>query len=418
MTKFLTYSIVWGADKKFCGRDRESRIFCCVPCAMFRDSWDRILSILKREGQQSEVVVHFGTNDVGKKSVEVLKGNKVPTCPTSLHASLRRAQHPRKPSSSAAFPISGRPTLNKCGVTAQLQHALTSTYSELNFRKDEALIEEDEDPPMAPGPGGRSATAKTGAHEQESKLKIGNRPNRQICFLCLVTSALIVTVIGLSIHVSQIHQSKITSDRNYHDLISTLESKMDLSQRNSLNNFSALNSNLSVLKRMHTELLHQFTEMETKFRSVKETKAQICEFLISRRGQTCPQTWLRNKDRCYFMSTFGKSFDGAREHCSNFESRLLEINSNEEKDFVSISIGYADRTYWIGKCREGNVASYLLYQKLYGQSTCSKCNSDLWSYHCKSKYRFICEKSAHLSPDIPEEIRVLCQHPVGPTSIN
>ncbi|XP_059814472.1 uncharacterized protein LOC132386209 [Hypanus sabinus] len=123
---------------------------------------------------------------------------------------------------------------------------LNSTYSMLNFRKKKPRIDEDEDPPISSGPGGLSTSAPTAAVEQESKVKIGNRPYRLICLLCLVTSALIVTVASLSIYVSQVRQSKITSDRNYNELNSTLQSKL-----------SALNSNLSVLR-------HQFTEMETK----------------------------------------------------------------------------------------------------------------------------------------------------------
>ncbi|XP_072890927.1 uncharacterized protein [Hemitrygon akajei] len=55
--------------------------------------------------------------------------------------------------------------------------------------------------------------------------------------------------------------------------------------------------------RIHvSQIRHQFTEMETKYRSVNETKAQICELLTSRREQACSQGWVRNQDRCYFIS--------------------------------------------------------------------------------------------------------------------
>ncbi|XP_072131752.1 uncharacterized protein [Mobula birostris] len=39
---------------------------------------------------------------------------------------------------------------------------LNCTYSELNFRKEEPCIDEDEDPPIASGPGGLPTTAQTG----------------------------------------------------------------------------------------------------------------------------------------------------------------------------------------------------------------------------------------------------------------
>ncbi|XP_059818059.1 uncharacterized protein LOC132389591 [Hypanus sabinus] len=124
---------------------------------------------------------------------------------------------------------------------------LISTYAELNFSKAEPLIAEFEDHRNVSHPGEQTITAPTAAQERKSKVKIGNRPYRLICRLCLI-----VIVVGLSIHVSQIRQSKVTSDRNYHDLNSTLQSKL-----------SALNANLSVIERMQSDLHHHFTEMET-----------------------------------------------------------------------------------------------------------------------------------------------------------
>ncbi|XP_072891438.1 uncharacterized protein [Hemitrygon akajei] len=249
---------------------------------------------------------------------------------------------------------------------------LNSTYSELNFRNEEPRIAEDEDPPISSGPDGLSTTAQTGAQKQAPKQNTGNRSCRKNCLLCLVTFGLVGIVAGLSIYG------------------------------------------------MHSDLRHQFTELETKYRSVNETKARICELLTSRREQTCPQNWNENENRCYFISTFEKPYDGAREHCSNFDARLLEINSNQEEDFVSISIGHRIGTYWIGKCRNGNVVSNLLYKMFNRPPTCSKCYSSGWSYtySCNMKHRFICEKATHLYPDIPEEIQDLCQQPVGPASVN
>ncbi|XP_072131755.1 uncharacterized protein [Mobula birostris] len=334
---------------------------------------------------------------------------------------------------------------------------LTSTCSELNFRKEEPRIDEDEDPPIPSGPAGLPTTAQTGPHKQESNENIGNRPYRKICLLCLVTSILVAIVAGLSIHVSQTRQSLISCDRNYRrlwdqhhemnrtqhqyqqqvrQLNSTLQSRTSensrlyLSQRNCLknlsvlsnnlsnleNNFTVLNSELSELNQTHTDLHHECNQLETKYRTISENKAQICQYLNRRREQTCPPDWTETEGRCYFISTSVKSYDGAREHCSKFDARLLEINSNMEKTFVSNDVSRYT-AYWIGKCANGNVASYLLYKVKYGWATCSKCDSYAWSYDCQKEYRFICEKSEYLYPDIPEEVQGLCQQPVGPTSI-
>ncbi|XP_072891045.1 uncharacterized protein [Hemitrygon akajei] len=195
---------------------------------------------------------------------------------------------------------------------------LNSTYSELNFRKVEPRIDQDEDPPIASGPGGLSTTAQAAEQEQESKVKIGNRPYCLICLLCLVTSAFIVIVAGLSIHVSQIRQSKETCHRNYNELNSTLQSKL-----------SALNSNLFDLRH------------------------QICELLTRSREQSCSKDWVSNKDRCYYVSTSETSFPGAKQECSNRDSRLLEINSSDEAHFVSHNLLDNNLVYWTEKCENG-----------------------------------------------------------------
>ncbi|XP_059814977.1 C-type lectin domain family 9 member A-like [Hypanus sabinus] len=264
---------------------------------------------------------------------------------------------------------------------------LPSIYSVLNLPNDKLHIDDCEDPPTASGPAELPVTAQAAAHELEPKQNIGNMRYRQICLLCLVAAALIVIVVGLSIHVSQIRQSKETCHRNYHELNSTLQSKL-----------SALKFNLSVFKQVHSDLHHQF-----------------CKFLTSRRETTCPQEWTKNEDHCYFISTFGTSYDGARQNCSELDSRLLEINSNKEKIFVSNAVErYV--TYWIGKCSDKNVSSDLMYELNFEKPTCSKCGSS-YRYSCNGNYRFICEKTAYLYPDIPEDVQGLCQLPFGPTSI-
>ncbi|XP_072891389.1 uncharacterized protein [Hemitrygon akajei] len=89
---------------------------------------------------------------------------------------------------------------------------LISTYSELNFRRDDPLIDEEDNAHITSGPGGMPTTAQTAAQERKSKVKIGNRRYRLICLLCLVTSALIVIVVGLSIH-SEWNGLRVGSDR-------------------------------------------------------------------------------------------------------------------------------------------------------------------------------------------------------------
>ncbi|XP_072891411.1 C-type lectin domain family 4 member E-like [Hemitrygon akajei] len=156
--------------------------------------------------------------------------------------------------------------------------------------------------------------------------------------------------------------------------------------------------------------------METKYRSVNEIKAQICELLTSRREQPCSKYWFRNKDRCYYASTFEASFRKAVHECSNRYSRLLRINSWDEARFIFRSPIPRNITYWVGKCDSRNGGFDLLYMVPSGRSSCSECKPNRRGEHCIfHQHHFICEKSAPYSPDIPEKIQVLCQQPGEPT---
>ncbi|XP_072131691.1 uncharacterized protein [Mobula birostris] len=269
----------------------------------------------------------------------------------------------------------------------------SSTYSVLNFRKEEDLVHEYDDPPIASGPAEPSVTPQAGAPEQESKKNIGSRSCRKVCLLCLVMSILIAIVAGLSIYVSQIRQSQTTLDRNCHELNSTLQSTM---------------SEIS-------DLRHQFTQMETKYKLVNDSMAQICELLTSRREQTCFQDWIRKADRCYFISTLKTSYIEAKEHCSNFDARLLEINSKAEENIVFNALSHHYGAYRCGKCEDGEETSSLIYKYSTGRSVCVNCDSDGWRNYCNHQHRFICKKCTHSCTDIPERIQGLCQQSVGHT---
>ncbi|XP_059815156.1 killer cell lectin-like receptor subfamily B member 1B allele B [Hypanus sabinus] len=163
---------------------------------------------------------------------------------------------------------------------------------------------------------------------------------------------------------------------------------------------------------MQSDLRHQFTEMETKYRSVNETKAQICELLTSRREQTCSKNWVTNKDRCYYVSTFETSYQNAIQECSNRHSSLLGINSSDEASFVSHNLLDNYLVYWIEKCENGNEYWNLLYKVPSGTPDCGDCKRDGGRFDCYRDQRFICEKSAPLFPDIPGKIQGLCQKPL------
>ncbi|XP_059815858.1 B-cell differentiation antigen CD72-like [Hypanus sabinus] len=313
-----------------------------------------------------------------------------------------------------------------------------------------------------------SQSPSRAAHEQEPR----HRPCCKICLLCLVTSVFVAIVAGLSIHVLQIRQSLLASDQKYlrlweqhqemnrtqcqcpvqiHEPNSTLESMtsensgLDLSQSTCLKNVSVPSNNVSILEhtlfilernisilenklfvlesnlsvmstdlsdqhQMQTDLRHNFSHLELKCRTLNETKAKICQLLSSRKEKTCSKDWIGIESLCYFISTFESSYEGAKKLCSIAESKLLEINTNEEEKFVSNAVLGEDSSYWIGTCKAGKVASNVVYKVTSGKFECSECKSS-WLGSCTNdQHRFICEKPASLFPDIPEKIRVLCRN--------
>ncbi|XP_059817396.1 C-type lectin domain family 2 member B-like [Hypanus sabinus] len=136
---------------------------------------------------------------------------------------------------------------------------------------------------------------------------------------------------------------------------------------------------------------------------------------LSIHEKACSQDWIGNAGLCYFISTFESSYELAKQLCSIPESKLLEISSNEEEDFVDSAVRGEDSSYWIGTCKTGKVASNVVYKVNSGKFECGECKSG-WIGSCKNdQHRFICEKPAALCPDIPEKIRDLCQNPVERT---
>ncbi|XP_072891706.1 early activation antigen CD69-like [Hemitrygon akajei] len=177
-----------------------------------------------------------------------------------------------------------------------------------------------------------------------------------------------------------------------HNLNSTVESKMSDNSRLNFIDCSCL-QNLSLLK---------------------SSLGEICQFLTSSRERNCSKAWEKYGDRCYFFSTFKTSYDGARQQCSDFDSRLLEISSKDEASFVLDALSSRNGARWVGKCENGKVASGTVYEVYSDMSACSNCNSSGGGSPCSRDRRFICEKSAPLFPDIPLKIQDLCLQLVEP----
>uniref|UniRef100_A0A3B3SHZ5 SGNH hydrolase-type esterase domain-containing protein n=1 Tax=Paramormyrops kingsleyae TaxID=1676925 RepID=A0A3B3SHZ5_9TELE len=66
-------SIIRGIDSYVCTRDRGSRTVSCLPGAQVEDLPNRVDRLLAPAGVDSVVMVHVGTNNIGKEVVEKLR---------------------------------------------------------------------------------------------------------------------------------------------------------------------------------------------------------------------------------------------------------------------------------------------------------------------------------------------------------
>uniref|UniRef100_A0A3B3SWT8 SGNH hydrolase-type esterase domain-containing protein n=1 Tax=Paramormyrops kingsleyae TaxID=1676925 RepID=A0A3B3SWT8_9TELE len=66
-------SVIRGVDSYVCTRDRGSRMVSCLPGAQVGDLLNRVDRLLAPPGVDPVVVVHVGTNDIGKGRKAVLQ---------------------------------------------------------------------------------------------------------------------------------------------------------------------------------------------------------------------------------------------------------------------------------------------------------------------------------------------------------
>ncbi|XP_039342078.1 natural killer cells antigen CD94-like [Mauremys reevesii] len=114
----------------------------------------------------------------------------------------------------------------------------------------------------------------------------------------------------------------------------------------------------------------------------------------------CPEHWFQHGKKCYLFSTEYKSWLESQEACSSHGSRLLQIESKQELDFINPLA----TSHWIGLLRDktdrlwmwGNGTAFSTDQfavkKGYVDGDCAVVRGrEFFSDDCKDTKRYICQ---------------------------
>ncbi|XP_063442527.1 perlucin-like protein [Mytilus trossulus] len=125
----------------------------------------------------------------------------------------------------------------------------------------------------------------------------------------------------------------------------------------------------------------------------------------------CPNRWLKYENKCYYFSDEEKTWDQARLTCEYNRSKLVEVGSSCENDFVKMTAAVYDKSYWLDGSDRQSEGSWMWVSSLtkfafadwyatepsnHAGENCFRITMHLdfqWGDAlCSAQLRFICEK--------------------------
>ncbi|XP_046725127.1 asialoglycoprotein receptor 1 isoform X2 [Silurus meridionalis] len=240
-----------------------------------------------------------------------------------------------------------------------------------------------------------------------------------VCMFTVLAIFLLAIIISISLNKTQVDRrlSAVESDmKNLSQSLVSHTNKVQQLEKQGADAVRSVNGLRLSLNSLQTQAQDFLTEVNNIKESVTQLKCHFDTLQNNTQQQCCPMDWQLFSSHCYYFSTYGKSWNEARDTCVNMKAELLILKNKEEKGFVIKNT--KPLFYWLGlsdeRTGEWEWLDGTLYQMdkrdwmpgqpdnwhlhgLGGGEDCAHFHSDgrYNDDHCSRNYRFICKSLAY-----------------------